>query len=167
MIVTVGLKPGVLDVQGKAVAGFERAGLWRRAECARRHIEIELDDSLDPAAAEAAVKEMCEKLLANSDRGKATASRSRDRHEPMNRYWFRPHRFGIGFTPKTWEGWAVVGVYVVALLGVAFITGAPIAAGAPKPYAFIILTLALTFALVLVTWLKTEGGWRWRWGEGP
>ena len=67
-IVTVGLKPGVLDVQGKAVAGALKELGFGGVQNARvgKHIEIELDDSLDPAAAEAAVKEMCEKLLANT-----------------------------------------------------------------------------------------------------
>ncbi len=67
-IVTVGLKPGVLDVQGKAVAGALKElgfGSVRDARVGKR-IEIELDSGLDPAAAEAQVKDMCEKLLANT-----------------------------------------------------------------------------------------------------
>ena len=66
-IVTVGLKPGVLDVQGKAVAGALKELGFGAVHDARvgKRIEIELDNSLDPAAAEAQVKDMCEKLLAN------------------------------------------------------------------------------------------------------
>ena len=67
-IVTVGLKPGVLDVQGKAVAGALRDLGFGRVADARvgKRIELQLDDGLDPAAAEAQVKDMCEKLLANT-----------------------------------------------------------------------------------------------------
>ena len=67
-IVTVGLKPGVLDVQGKAVAGALRDLGFGAVADARvgKRIELQLDDSLDPAAAEAQVKDMCEKLLANT-----------------------------------------------------------------------------------------------------
>ncbi len=67
-IVTVGLKPGVLDVQGKAVASALKELGFGGVHDARvgKRIEIELDNSLDAAAAEAQVKEMCEKLLANT-----------------------------------------------------------------------------------------------------
>jgi len=66
-IVTVGLKPGVLDVQGKAVAGALKDLGFGGVQDARvgKRIEIELEGS-DRAAAEAQVKEMCEKLLANT-----------------------------------------------------------------------------------------------------
>jgi phosphoribosylformylglycinamidine synthase PurS subunit len=67
-IVTVGLKPGVLDVQGKAVAGALKELGFANVQDARvgKRIEIELDGGMDRAAAEAAVKDMCEKLLANT-----------------------------------------------------------------------------------------------------
>jgi len=66
-IVTVGLKPGVLDVQGKAVAGALKDLGFGGVQDARvgKRIEIELEGT-DRAAAEAQVKEMCEKLLANT-----------------------------------------------------------------------------------------------------
>ena len=65
--VTIGLKPGVLDVQGKAVAesllglGFAQVSDARVGKV----VELELGDS-DPDTAQAAVKEMCERLLANA-----------------------------------------------------------------------------------------------------
>ena len=67
-IVTVGLKPGVLDVQGKAVAGALKELGFGDVHDARvgKVIEIQLDGDLDPATAEAQVREMCEKLLANT-----------------------------------------------------------------------------------------------------
>ena len=66
--VHVSLKSGVLDPQGKAVGdalarlGFGEVGGVRVG----RTIELELDDTLSKADAEARVKEMCEKLLANT-----------------------------------------------------------------------------------------------------
>jgi phosphoribosylformylglycinamidine synthase PurS subunit len=63
----VTLKNGVLDVQGKAVAaglaglGFSGIGDVRVG----RYVEIELA-AKDRAAAEASVRQMCEKLLANT-----------------------------------------------------------------------------------------------------
>lgn len=67
-IVHVGLKPGVLDPQGKAVADtLHRMGFAEIADARiGRVIELDLGDTTDTAAAEARVREMCEKLLANT-----------------------------------------------------------------------------------------------------
>ncbi len=65
--VHVTLKNGVLDPQGKAIGhaldtlGFTGVGDVRQG----KYIEIELTEK-DRAKAEAAVKQMCEKLLANT-----------------------------------------------------------------------------------------------------
>ena len=65
--VRITLKPGVLDPQGKAIAGalgslgFEGVGGVRQGKV----IEVELKES-DPARARATVEEMCRKLLANT-----------------------------------------------------------------------------------------------------
>ena len=66
--VHVSLKPGVLDPQGKAVGdalgrlGFSEVGEVRVGKT----IELELEYGLEASVAEARVKEMCEKLLANT-----------------------------------------------------------------------------------------------------
>ncbi len=65
--VTVMLKPGVLDPQGKAIGsaltglGFGGVGEVRMGKI----IELELAET-DPARAEAAARTMAEKLLANT-----------------------------------------------------------------------------------------------------
>jgi phosphoribosylformylglycinamidine synthase len=66
-IVHVGLKQGVLDPQGKAVAdALGRMGFSEvRGARIGKVIELDLDDA-DKATAEARVTEMCEKLLANT-----------------------------------------------------------------------------------------------------
>ncbi len=66
-IVTVMLKDGVLDPQGKAIGaalhnlGFSQVGAVR----AGKVIEVELDEA-DAAAAKVAAEEMARRLLANS-----------------------------------------------------------------------------------------------------
>jgi phosphoribosylformylglycinamidine synthase subunit PurS len=65
--VTVTLKNGVLDPQGKAIVGalgslgFDGVGSVRQGKV----FDVELDTS-DRASAEANLKAMCEKLLANT-----------------------------------------------------------------------------------------------------
>jgi phosphoribosylformylglycinamidine synthase PurS subunit len=65
--VHVFLKPGVLDVQGKAVEAALHGLGWAGVENVRvgRLIEFDLGEG-DRAAAEAQVKAMCDKLLANT-----------------------------------------------------------------------------------------------------
>jgi len=65
--VHVFLKPGVLDVQGKAVEQALHGLGWSGVEGVRvgRTLEFDLPGA-DRAAAEAEVKAMCEKLLANT-----------------------------------------------------------------------------------------------------
>ena len=65
--VFVTLKNGVLDPQGKAIGhalnglGFSSVGDVRQGKV----IDLELSES-DPAKAKASLKEMCERLLANT-----------------------------------------------------------------------------------------------------
>jgi phosphoribosylformylglycinamidine synthase PurS subunit len=64
--ITITLKPGVLDPQGKAIAGalhalgFGAVGNVRQG----KYIEVEVAES-DPVRARAEVERMCEQLLAN------------------------------------------------------------------------------------------------------
>ena len=65
--VHVFLKPGVLDVQGKAVEQALHGLGWPDVGGVRVGKTVEFDlAATDKAAAEAEVKAMCEKLLANT-----------------------------------------------------------------------------------------------------
>lgn len=65
--VHVFLKPGVLDVQGKAVEHALHGLGWTGVEHVRVGKTIEFDlAAKDRAAAETEVKAMCDKLLANT-----------------------------------------------------------------------------------------------------
>ena len=65
--VTVTLKNGVLDPQGKAIQGALKSLGFSDVDDVRQGKLIELDlDTTDRAAAEAEVSAMCETLLANT-----------------------------------------------------------------------------------------------------
>ena len=65
--VHVFLKPGVLDVQGKAVENALHGLGWPQVDGVRVGKTIEFDLKAESAEqAEAEVKQMCEKLLANT-----------------------------------------------------------------------------------------------------
>jgi phosphoribosylformylglycinamidine synthase len=65
--VEVFLKPGVLDVQGKAIEGALHGLGFEQVSGVRvgKTIAFELDGE-DPAQAEAEVRAMCDRLLANT-----------------------------------------------------------------------------------------------------
>lgn len=64
--VHVFLKPGVLDVQGKAVEAALHGLGWPAVSDVRvgRTVEFDLPD-VDPGEAETQAREMCQRLLAN------------------------------------------------------------------------------------------------------
>lgn len=64
--VHVFLKPGVLDVQGKAVENALHGLGWADVSGVRVGRVLEFEVGGDKASAEAEVKAMCEKLLANT-----------------------------------------------------------------------------------------------------
>ena len=65
--VHVFLKPGVLDVQGKAVENALHGLGWSGVSDVRVGKTVEFDSAgPDPAAAEGEVRRMCETLLANT-----------------------------------------------------------------------------------------------------
>jgi hypothetical protein len=81
----------------------------------------------------------------------------------MTTYWFRPKRYGYGATPVTWQGWLVILVYIAIVLGCVLLAVAtqlsPLCLGAA-----VIAYAASTAGLFRLAWLKTDGGFRWRWG---
>jgi phosphoribosylformylglycinamidine synthase len=65
-IVHVFLKPGVLDVQGKAVENALHGLGWTEVKDVRVGRVVEFDLGEDADGAEGRVKAMCDKLLANT-----------------------------------------------------------------------------------------------------
>ena len=65
--ITITLKPGVLDPQGKAIEGALHALGFGSVDGVRqgKYIEVEVTES-DPAKARAEIERICEQLLANT-----------------------------------------------------------------------------------------------------
>jgi cytochrome c biogenesis protein CcdA len=79
-------------------------------------------------------------------------------------FWFRPKRYGYGATPVTWQGWALtfgsVAVIVAATLMVARHSALDVVF-----WLGVAIVFAAIFALVEISRRKTDGEWRWRWGD--
>ena len=80
----------------------------------------------------------------------------------MARYWFKQKRFGYGASPTTWQGWALTLVSLLLIVGLVY------AAPYVRDNTERVLLLVIGAPLILVpsiwlSYIKTEGGWRWRW----
>lgn len=76
-------------------------------------------------------------------------------------YWFKRKLYGWGWTPVTWQGWAVILGYVAVL----FLIVLAVELSSPKEVGlFLIIPIAiLTAALIRICYKKGEPP-RWQWG---
>ncbi len=75
-----------------------------------------------------------------------------------NEFWFKPKKYGYGSYPCTWEGWVLIFFYIILLvLIIKNITF--------DRYLFYISIFMWTVSIVFLSKEKTEGKWKWRWGE--
>ena len=84
----------------------------------------------------------------------------------MTGYWFKPKRYGYGATPVTWQGWAVTAAGIAIIL-IACLLVLPNRAGVGFAgwTAFTAVVTLTVASLRIVSARKTDGAWRWRWGN--
>lgn len=85
-----------------------------------------------------------------------------DHHGRMTtkQLWFARKRYGWGWTPVTWQGWAVIAAYAAFMAAGAllFLEGH----GPWGVIAFVVWTLAYTLWLVSLSWQHgPRPGWQW------
>lgn len=69
--------------------------------------------------------------------------------------WFAPKRYGYGSgLPISWEGWAFLAGFFLIIAVAANLPG----------WEKLVVDGPAVIALIIICALKTEGGWRWRWG---
>jgi hypothetical protein len=84
----------------------------------------------------------------------------------MTRYWFKPKRYGYGATPVTWEGWTITFAAVIVVAG--SIGAMNVLVGRSNLavwLAWVVLILLATLWFVQFCRRRTNGEWRWRWGN--
>jgi hypothetical protein len=82
----------------------------------------------------------------------------------MHEFWFRPKTYGFGATPVSWEGWAVIAVYV-AVIVVCTVVLLRRKRSLHSWWPAVIAILIATGAMVWVAEAKTDGAWEWRGGH--
>ena len=66
--------------------------------------------------------------------------------------WFRPKRFGYGANPSGWKGWLLTVGYI-ALTIFLLLNG------------WVLAFLGSMLVFIALSWMLTDGEWRWRWGS--
>lgn len=95
---------------------------------------------------------------------KISRAPSASRSPQKKRLWFAAKHYGWGWYPSTWEGWALLVVYLTAVFAdfwrINLLT--PFDQSAP-PLNFLFDTFILTFLLIVICYLTGEEP-HWRWG---
>ncbi len=77
----------------------------------------------------------------------------------MGKPWFRVKRYGFGAgLPCSWEGWAVTAVFLAIVVGSSVLKDL-------HPALHMAIVLGSTAIVLVVVWLKSDGPWKWRWGD--
>ena len=82
----------------------------------------------------------------------------------MAKYWFRQKRIGFGSTPNTWQGWTLtlVGVLLIFLV---VIEAKQISDRTTQILVALSGMALVVIPMMVISYFKTEGGWRWRNGR--
>ena len=82
----------------------------------------------------------------------------------MTTYWFKAKKYGWGWYPATWQGWAVLGVYLIIVLANFFRVDANSYSVSDTVLGFTPELIVLTAILIGVCYLTGEKP-GWHWGE--
>jgi hypothetical protein len=78
----------------------------------------------------------------------------------MGKPWFRVKRYGFGAGwPCSWEGWALVIGFLVVVMTSSLVLVER------NPGLHLGVVLASTAIVLVVSWRKSDGPWKWRWGR--
>ena len=81
------------------------------------------------------------------------------------KYWSKRKRYGWGWTPVTWQGWTMVFVWLIIVLGSSFIlSGSAKNEMSPEGWVYLSIVFLSTIPLILLSY-KTGPKPRWRWGK--
>jgi len=81
-------------------------------------------------------------------------------------YWFKAKLYGLGWTPAKWQGWFVIFLYTLLILGLVLVREKDIPGNPDSGSNFLTFALpiiVLTIILVIVAYKKGEKP-RWQWG---
>lgn len=82
--------------------------------------------------------------------------------------WFRPKRYGYGAEPANWKGWLATAVYLAVMIAIVWtLIREQVFSASGSEQSVLLWTALVVITLVFIglCWMKTDGKWRWRWGQ--
>lgn len=85
----------------------------------------------------------------------------------MQKIWFKAKTYGWGWTPATWQGWLILGIFILTYVISTVRFTHLIQSYTPTPLTFIIFIIWCLILTSLLIWIcyKTGEKPRWRWGK--
>ncbi len=77
-------------------------------------------------------------------------------------YWFKRKLFGWGWTPATWQGWTITGIFILFIVILGSTIG-PDATGREVAFMFFLPAVILTSMFIRIAYKKGEKP-KWMWG---
>lgn len=81
-----------------------------------------------------------------------------------NKLWFKRKLYGWGWTPATWQGWTVIGLYILIVFGLISILDIFGLQSPFENFAFASIMIAVTIVLIAICYKKGESP-KWQWGR--
>lgn len=81
-------------------------------------------------------------------------------------YWFKRKLYGWGWTPVKWQGWCIIFLYILLILGLVLTREEDIPGNPDSGSNFLTFALPIiisTISLVIIAYKKGEKP-RWQWG---
>ncbi|MBS3144121.1 hypothetical protein J4208_00900 [Candidatus Woesearchaeota archaeon] len=78
----------------------------------------------------------------------------------MKKYWFKTKTYGWGWYPATWQGWLVLGIYILFFASLII----KVNSHTMVLPLYLIAVFILTGILLVICYLTGEKP-RWRWGK--
>ncbi len=84
-----------------------------------------------------------------------------------NKYWFKRRRYGWGYIPVTWQGWALIIFFIISTIAATRLL--PPESEDPTRSEIIRFSLAMAGLAVVLVFASIAKGPkpRWRWGKKP
>lgn len=79
-------------------------------------------------------------------------------------YWFRAKTFGWGWTPATWQGWAIVAIYLYVIITMSMSVDARSHSGSDTLIGMTIPFILATTIMIAICYRTGEKP-EWRWGS--
>jgi membrane-associated HD superfamily phosphohydrolase len=80
------------------------------------------------------------------------------------KYWFAAKAYGYGWVPCRWQGWLVLGAYVLIMISIFFLIDAKQHSVSDTLAALLPLYVLCTTLLLVICYVTGEKP-QWRWGD--